>query len=264
MNRLNVELSPELEVYREQIEATIKPYVQIKLTDNDKPTLWQSKFGGLPYLPKGYDYPKAANGDYLYLLAQINFAEVPTLEGFPDKGILQFFIAPSDSYGLDYDDPKLQNTFRVVYFADVEKDETNLVTDFSFLPEIEDIYTMPFEGCCQVTFQSGYAPISAVDYKFDLFPLFEDGYEEIAEEYFDKFCLEQHQLGGYPNFTQDDPRGYREENQESYILLFQMCSERNEAIDICWGDVGIANFFTRPSDMAKRDFTSIWYNWDCT
>ena len=57
--KLDVELSPELELYRDKIEATIKPYVEVQLTDNDKPTWWQSKFGGLPYLPKGFEYLKS-------------------------------------------------------------------------------------------------------------------------------------------------------------------------------------------------------------
>ena len=85
--KLDVELSPELETYKDKIEATIKPYIEIKLTDNNKPTWWQSKFGGLPYIPKGFEYPKSFGNEYLYLLAQINFAEVPHLEYFPDKGI---------------------------------------------------------------------------------------------------------------------------------------------------------------------------------
>jgi uncharacterized protein YwqG len=121
--KLDVELSPELEAYRDRIEATIKPYVEIQLTDNDKPTWWQSKFGGLPYLPKGFEYPKSSNGEYLYLLAQINFAEVPHLEGFPEKGILQFYIHDGEKddiiWGCDMSNPTNQDYFRVLYFPDV-------------------------------------------------------------------------------------------------------------------------------------------------
>jgi len=40
---LDVELSPELEVYRSAIEATIKPYIKIELTEDNNPTWWQSK-----------------------------------------------------------------------------------------------------------------------------------------------------------------------------------------------------------------------------
>lgn len=118
--KLNVELSEALEPYRSATEATIKPYIKIELTDNNKPTLWQSKFGGLPYMPKNFKYPKSNDGKYLYLLAQINFAEVPRLEGLPAKGILQFYIAADeDFYGCDFDAPFNQNKFRVIYFPEV-------------------------------------------------------------------------------------------------------------------------------------------------
>lgn len=261
--KLNVELSPELELYREKIEATIKPYIEIQLTDNDKPTWWQSKFGGLPYLPKDFKYPKSWNGEYLYLLAQINFAEVPHLEGFPDRGILQFYIAADEeSYGLDFKNPTEQNKFRVLYFSNIELEENNLVTDFSFLPQLQNKWSLPFEGCCQIEFHLKFAPISPSDYRFDLFPLYEDDYEEIAEEYYDKFTL-KHKLGGYPDFTQSDPREIYPQNEEEYILLFQIDSDRSKTIDICWGDVGIANFFIKESALEKLNFSEILYNWDC-
>ena len=65
--KLDIELSEALEPYRSAIEATIKPYIKIELTNNDKPTWWQSKFGGMPYMPKDFEYPKSKAGEYLYL-----------------------------------------------------------------------------------------------------------------------------------------------------------------------------------------------------
>ena len=261
--KLDVELSPELAVYRDKIEATIQPYIEIKLTDNDKPTWWQSKFGGLPYLPKDFEYPKSPNGEYLYLLAQINFAEVPPLESFPNKGILQFYLAADeDGYGLDFDNPTEQDKFRIIYFADGDLTEDNLVTNFDFLPPINDKWLMPFAGCCQVTFSLEYSPISPGDYQFNLFPLFEKEYQEIAEEYYDKFATEKHKLGGYPDFTQSDPREFLNK-EEPDILLLQIDSDRSKVIDICWGDVGIGNFFIKKSALERLDFSDVLYNWDC-
>ncbi|NES65387.1 MAG: DUF1963 domain-containing protein, partial [Okeania sp. SIO2D1] len=67
------------------------------------------------YLPKGFDYPKTPEGEYLYLLAQINFAETPHLESFPEKGILQFYITNDDRYGLpDSEDVFEQNRYRIL------------------------------------------------------------------------------------------------------------------------------------------------------
>ena len=56
--KLNQELPENLKIYREQIEATVKPYIEIELTESSNPDWWDSKFGGLPYLPKDYEYPK--------------------------------------------------------------------------------------------------------------------------------------------------------------------------------------------------------------
>ena len=84
----------------EKIAATIIPYVEILAQPSGAVPLWKSKFGGLPYLPKSFSYPKSSNGTHLHLLAQINFAEVPHLEPFPRQGILQFYIGGDELYGL--------------------------------------------------------------------------------------------------------------------------------------------------------------------
>ena len=33
--------------------------------------------------------------------------------------------------------------------------------------------------------------------------------------------------------------------------------------EICRGDMGIANFFITPEALAKRDFSNVFYTWDC-
>ncbi|MGD1918732.1 MAG: YwqG family protein [Pleurocapsa sp.] len=265
--KLDVKLSKELEPYRSAIEATIKPYIKIELTDNNSPTWWQSKFGGLPYMPKGFDYPKSNDDEYLYLLAQINFAEVPNLEGLPPKGILQFYLAADDDlYGCDFDNPLVQDKFRVIYFPEVDLDPKNLLIDFNFLPKLElEDWQMPFQGCCQIKFDLQYSPIGANDYKFNFFDLGdEDDEMNLWSEYWDEFDSDGHKLLGYPCFTQEDPR-YDSPGDEPYILLFQTDSDRNNnGFEICWGDAGIANFFIKRSHLEQLDFTQVLYNWDCS
>lgn len=46
-----------------------------------------SKLLGTPFLPVGTPYPLDEQGKPMILLAQINFAEVPTLESYPTQGI---------------------------------------------------------------------------------------------------------------------------------------------------------------------------------
>ena len=262
MNRKpNIELPPELEVYRQQIEATIKPYVEIQLTENSNPTWWQSKFGGLPYLPKGFEYPKSNTGDYLYLLAQINFAEVPALAPLPRQGILQFYIASDGLYGLNFKNPTKQDTFRVVYFHNANLPEADLTTNFNFLLP-ENNRNLPFKGCSKVEFLVSHAPMSFEDYQFYVF-----GYSDVSndafDEYYEKSKASGHKLLGYPFFTQEDPRVNFRKN-ESYILLLQIDTDDNNCgFDILWGDLGIGNFFIKQSALVNLDFSNVIYNWDC-
>ena len=88
--------------------------------------------------------------------------------------------------------------------------------------------------------------------------------EEVWEEYAelaDKGGLPQHRIGGYPYFTQEDPR---EENSKYDFLLFQLDSDYTDNTDkVMWGDSGIGNFFINSERLKKLDFSDVLYNWDC-
>lgn len=206
---LDIELPNELLVYKANIEATVKPYVEIKAKLENDLRLWQSKFGGFPYLPKEFPYPKDSKGQAMFLLAQINFAEVPRLESFPEQGILQFYITGwDDIYGMSFEDLAKQDNFRVLYFPYVFEDEAKLIVDFSFLPKPD---SLPLQGSCSLTFNLDYAPLSVNDYQFEAKILGQNAPEskndvyKILDEYGKLFPSAGHKLGGYPYFTQYDP-----------------------------------------------------------
>ena len=77
----------------------------------------------------------------------------------------------------------------------------------------------------------------------------------IPNELNDLFTLIPCQIGGYPFFTQYDPR--QEDNNE--VLLFQLDSQDH----ILWGDSGVGNFFISKEDLKNKDFSHVRYNWDC-
>jgi uncharacterized protein YwqG len=52
----------------------VKPFIKISPEPESELNWWQSKFCGLPYLPKSVEYPLNPDGEPLFLLAQINFA----------------------------------------------------------------------------------------------------------------------------------------------------------------------------------------------
>ena len=263
-------LPPKLKPFHRAIKKIALNYLQISITPNIT-NWWQSKFGGFPYFPKNMTYPTNENNEYLSLIAQINFAEITTLKNFPKTGILQFYIDGNDElYGLDYDQPTQQKNFRILYFPKVDKNISNLITNFDFLPKINEDYCYII-GEFSLNFKSSIAPINPFDKYFpeklpqlhqkdnnSLIDLYEEFYNNNFEEV-------GHKLGGYPEFIQGDPRSGLAKNDEPYELLLQIDSQFfDDGKYICWGDAGICNFFIQPSMLKKLDFSKVLYNWDCS
>lgn len=258
-NPLLASLPDSLKPYRDKIESTIGPFIKISAQPSEELSLWQSKFGGHPYLPKHVPYPTDPDGTKMMFLGQLNFVEMPQLAGFPSNGILQFYIADDELMGLD-----VQYGSEVLYHTSVEQNEDNLQVDFSFMQDHEQ---SPVGSPCSLRFDMLKAPMSADDYQFEkrVFGIDEpqrsDSLAEQYDNYVDLFPGEGHKVGGYPYFTQRDPRGVEWRRDEGYQLLFQMDSDFKA--NIMWGDSGVGNFFIRPNDLANLDFSNVLYNWDC-
>ena len=235
-----------------------RPAVCFTLGEAAATTAYQSKIGGTPYLPKNAEYPYHAEKKHpLTLVAQINFAEVPPLPGFPERGILQVFVDGLD-YGLGYDFENLseQAGWRIMYYPELLP-ESELQTDFSAY-QATDSECLPFSGEFPLIFQAAS--------------------EEEEDEDFNKF--QGHKIGGSPIFLQgdpfieydekadfDDPATITYSDWRKYILLLQLDTDINEK-DHCtgklmWGDSGVANFFITPEDLAKRDFSRVAFVFDC-
>lgn len=235
-----------------------RPAVCFTLGEAAATTAYQSKIGGTPYLPKNAEYPYHAEKKHpLTLVAQINFAEVPLLPGFPERGILQVFVDGLD-YGLGYDFENLseQTGWRIMYYPELLP-ESELQTDFSAY-QATDSECLPFSGEFPLIFQAAS--------------------EEEEDEDFNKF--QGHKIGGSPIFLQgdpfieydekadfDDPATITYSDWRKYILLLQLDTDINEK-DHCtgklmWGDSGVANFFITPEDLAKRDFSRVAFVFDC-
>ncbi|WP_139490814.1 YwqG family protein [Brevibacillus dissolubilis] len=271
----HLELPPALQPYRETLEKTVRPSIHITARRGN-PSLFQSKFGGYPYLPRNAEHPKDEHGEPMMLLAQLNFEELPRLDYLPAKGILQFFIAYGDDvYGLDFDDQTNQKNFRTVYYPEVVQDEALLVTDFAYLDEADDEMA-PFTGEYALSFELTSEAISMPDYRFDqvtagLIDLDQkvevDGKTtdmwSVCSDYLSGFG---HKIGGYPTFTQTDPRHDDNEYAGYEILLLQIDTDYSEkdGTDIMWGDAGVANFFIKEEDLRQLNFSKVLYNWDCS
>lgn len=284
-NDLAVEIKDETILNRDQLETvinalknkTIQPMISL-ISERKTTTVFNSKLGGTPYLPLGFDYPynesALSNKQPLKLLAQINFAELPRIQDFPSEGILQFYIAYEESdntMGLNFDNLSEQTSFRVVYHEKVIKDADQLQNP----PKIDTLedYYFPFTGEFLLTGLVENSFITPTDYRFnDLFiqnlndvtgikikkawDLPKENYSKIYEE----LSSVGHRIGGYPFFTQEDPRS----NEPNYdVLLLQIDSQFDNNYEIIWGDLGVANFFISLEDLKNRDFSNVIYTWDC-
>lgn len=222
----------------------IKPCVRLTLT-NTKPSIFESKIGGIGYIPHDGSAPANSKGEQLQLLAQVDCTRVP-LEAFPEKGLLQFWIAHEDCFGLGFDDQTVQEGFRVLYVPEIDRTVTEEEVRAK-THEFEDDGEFPVFGEFGLTFTMSQDVLADPD-------------DENSEGNFG------HKIGGFPDFTQGDPRdGGIEDGEESYdFLLLQIDSDYDGVTDnIMWGDSGICNFFISSEKLRRLDFSDIIYNWDC-
>ena len=271
------------------LEKNKKPMIKISLSD-DKPNLFQSKFGGVPYLPKDMEVPKNKENKQLTLLAQINIEELPKNNIYPmEEGMLQFWILNDDVLGLDYD-THLGDGFKVVYYKEIDKSVTEEEVLEKYNPYKDEDSYFPIEGEFSLSFKLTDGYCTASDDRFSKLFVKEiekfekekgEEYKEIFEKYKknnigynicydfyeifeedknlnDKLFGAGHKIGGYPDYTQNDIR-----DEEYEILLLQIDSEETEKNEIIWGDCGIANFFIREKDLKELNFDKVIYNWDC-
>lgn len=260
-------------IYDRLKEHSELPVIKFTLK-KEKAGILESKIGGAFYVPTGLEAPKdEKTGKELFLLAQLNFSELPKIEDFPENGLLQFFIAGDDddyTYGCDFDNFGNQASWRIRYIENLPE-QADIKEENIFEPEWDDDTAMPFDADTEYSLigEKTTQPVSEGDYRFDDFwakycadlaTSFAALDTKVRDILYDKLSPFDSQMGGYPYFTQYDPRyGYSPEEDIPEILLFQLDSVE----DIMWGDSGIANFFIRKKDLQNKDFSKVWYNWDC-
>jgi len=259
-----------------------RPCVRFTLEPGE-PGIFESKAGGTPYLPRELPWPMDGEGRPLGLLAQIDCAGLGGLPDFPHTGLLQFFVGLDDMWGIDCDDRIPQKGFRVLYHEKVDRSVTAEEMEARRPPAFV-FDSLPVLKPCRIRLSAPVEQgINENDPRFDaLFaekwnrlrpdiPIQRvwDMYKLVPGRLRDYSATEQpgwtalfHQLGGYPCFTQYDPRPGRYEDLD--VLLFQLDSEMTDSGDlVLWGDCGVGNFFINREALKRRDFSRVLYTWDC-
>ena len=271
----------QIEEFVLNLEAlTQREVIRIKLSLANQLAVTDSKVGGVPYIPKGGALPRSADGEPLFMLAQINCEQLPENSLYPKKGLLQFWIADTEDplYGLDYDDPCSNDFKRVLYFSTIGEalPIDDFISDYTFddnyLPfnskkqfalhfkkDTESI-SLEERAATQLFFEKWNEAFSTQITTIDEF--FEEVPNDICEEINASLLKEPtgHKIGGYPYFIEYDPR---EENDPHTLLLLQIDIDNVEGEEIYWGNGGgVANFFVSPEDMANCKFDDVLFYWE--
>jgi len=248
-------------------DASVNASKEIKITD--------SKIEGIPYIPIGRKIPTNSKGQQFMFLAQINCEDLKGLEDCPQEGILQFWILGEDLLGLDFDDYTNRDGFDVIYYEKIEdyysEDEfKEMYNPYKF--DLKYMETLIASEPCKMKFSLEKQKES---FNYELLDnLFKEVleeeslgfnekdklYEEVEKLYDDEFYEEivGTKCNGFPYFTQWEPRD-DEQMKEYDTSLFQIDSGKEVMI----GDSGVMHFFINREKLKNKDFSDVFYHWDC-
>ena len=105
-----------------QIQAeSMRPVCRLRLT-GEPFEITDSHLGGVPYVPHNEQIPADKDGNQLWLCAQINFAQVPPMDGFPVAGLLQIFLEDwhFGDFGLEDVPFPPQDYWKAVYYSQID------------------------------------------------------------------------------------------------------------------------------------------------
>lgn len=278
------ELQLARQIAGEIVERNTEPVIRFTL-ERGEPGIFESKVGGTPYLPRDMAWPLDSNGMGMDLLAQVDCAALAGLPDFPHEGMLQFFIALNDVWGINFDTPTSTDGFRVLYHETVDRSVTAEEVEAKRPPVSEEWESPVFENCRIVLAAPSIQHMSDSDFRAwrEFFQKWNELHGTDFKNQWDFYRATKithefpapegkapwHQLGGYPYFTQMDPRGAPAfKYADLDVLLFQLDSdmlpkEQGGKDLVLWGDCGVGNFFINREALKKRDFSRVCYNWDC-
>jgi predicted DNA-binding protein (MmcQ/YjbR family) len=257
----------KLERRRDEIEQLVRPalLLRTKRTSEAKLALGRSKIGGCPDLPEGVAWPTHRSGKPLAFLAQINLSEAQAaaeLAELPPSGILSFFSV----YGWqdpDDLDPQLPpgrpaaDWTRVLYHAD----DAGPLRRHRTPPGVDAYKTARVDFIPILSLPSSAAEPDVARLRWSKSE--REKYESLGMSFntVRDYALgypPRHLLLGFANYEQD----FIEEVAEKDLrLLFQLASDDGPAM--CWGDDGYLYFFVRPRDLRRRNFKSVYTDYQC-
>ena len=255
-------LAEAITKFENWLDVKSMPYVGLVPKRLPPASATASRLGGPAALPKDLNWPVDKTGKAMLLLAQINMEQIEGLSEFPDVGVLQYFIASNDVFGLNFDTP-LASDHKVLWHPDI-----SMLTEI--LPQSLDYKEDMTPFMNRDVFEQGInlAPTKMAQQRPDWGVWFMNeriekiyeftGGEEATEAVFEAMDYPAHRIGGHPSFTQQDPREYNDLSAYNRVLLQVGCDQ-----DVMFGDCGECTFFITEADLKARRFDRVLYNWDC-
>ena len=264
--------------------ATKKPVVLIDIKTKVSDVKSDSSvLGGFP--PYIGEIPVDKNGKQLRFLIQINCKHLSSLSDFPHDGIIQLWLDRNC-------DMANSSCYKVLYFKDTNGESKIDELDKS-------VYENGKEWVCidsnyndtndrfLLSFRTGVnylAPFAWNDI---------DNYDELFAKYWNEIVSDEskhitaddvydlidkipktfnthfgrnneydqygNKLGGYPGFTQSDPRRDDGWTSDNSVLLLQLDSKG----PLMWGDCGSAQVFIKTDDLKNLNFNNVLFDWAC-
>lgn len=220
-----------------------------------------SSLGGRPSLPADLDWPEEGGVPMLFL-AQVNYADMPPLDGFPASGLLSVFVADDATHGCAFPSVNGQG-FRCFYF----EDPAALVRRAApAAPVSDDVLSSALRA----------EGVTLTGQAFDALPglvtreaeaalkTLEDAGVTVDEGALEDWLQSGGQValayGGYPSFAQGDVRAGQYRFYARPLLVVASFTEG--ALSAAWGDMGAGNFLMKPKDMEPLHANRALYYYD--
>ena len=207
-------------------------------------------------------WPVDGRGRPMVHLIQLNFAELPPLDGFPTDGMLQVFCVGDavDCYGLTFDGERQGiDGIALRWWSAADLRRPALAVPSA---------PTPFGGAPGDTPLESLEPVALAFHSAASLPGFWDACAGASERYEDVVADDRESkvllpsgchVGGYPYFAQADPRPQHPDRATT--LIVQLDSDQDGLFN--WGDAGSAQIFGDPAELAAGRLDSLWWDWAC-
>lgn len=249
---------------------------------DDYASIGNTRFGGLPDLPEGMEYPgwdydyDDEQGHYHYqFIAQLNCEELASFQSYlPRTGILYFFINDQEDFK-----PKVifvPQTTKLVSAKSINENDLNVYDDHGvFEPyRVEASKFVGIPHFYQDELWTQVYDLPELEQIEDWDGADKEAYDKVSERFKEQLGKKgkkiwngyhldwQHSINDYVFTQNEQPQEQAalklKGNPEDYMVLLKVNSDNDHECGFCFWDAGDLFFVIHKSDLAKHDFSNIY------